>query len=443
MREIITLQLGNYANYVATHVWNAQCAYPADGDVIDHSILFRTGLDLNGHETVTPRTVIVDLKDNYSRLSDDTAAALEAETSSAADRLWGGAIDSYVRPAAPKSEYHTMLEEEEAAMEVEEPVVGPPPVRKRLDPQSVRTWSDYSHSYYHHKSFHGLNRPLRFEWYANGAEMYNQDDWGNELFEDHLRFFLEESDSPQGFQVFADTDDAFSGLSARALTQLLDEYPKKPVLVATFSSGMHTNLGLMTAALADAASATDTGAESCMHMMLHGAPVDATAPARYLASAPDAVALESLTLPTRIRHAPRSLGDLVQHVAGAGAGPLATCQIWDRAWSSIGWMPAHAVGDRRARPVAEWVVRRAKTTPDEEWEQQCARSDEWSTRVAYPRIMPFPDKDEEVDRASYVRVCAPDPTSVRGEVEKLARAIQRADAEAAETVRALVPEEEE
>ncbi|KNE69470.1 hypothetical protein AMAG_19977 [Allomyces macrogynus ATCC 38327] len=206
---------------------------------------------------------------------------------------------------------------------------------------------------------------------------------------------------------------------------------------------MHTNLGLMTAALADAASATDTGAESCMHLMLRGAPVDATAPARYLAAAPVAVALESLTLPTRIRHVSRNLGDLVQHVAGAGAGPLATCQVWDRAWSSVGWMPAHTVGDRRARPVAEWVVRRATAAPVEAWEQQCVRSDEWSTPIAYPRAMPFPDEDEDVDRASYVRVCAPDPTSVRGGLEKLARAIQRADAEAAETVRALVPDEED
>jgi hypothetical protein len=67
MHEIVTLQLGQAANYVGTHFWNAQEAYFTYDDAaapspVDHNIHFRTGVGADGTETFTPRALIYDLK---------------------------------------------------------------------------------------------------------------------------------------------------------------------------------------------------------------------------------------------------------------------------------------------------------------------------------------------------------------------------------------------
>ena len=72
MHEIITIQLGQRANYLATHYWNTQESYhtfpPAPPSPIDHDISFRPGLGADGGETYLPRTVIYDLKGGFGSL---------------------------------------------------------------------------------------------------------------------------------------------------------------------------------------------------------------------------------------------------------------------------------------------------------------------------------------------------------------------------------------
>lgn len=66
-REIITLQLGNYANYVGTHWWNIQeTTFNYDPSSIatsevNHDILFREGENQQGNVTYTPRMLLLDL----------------------------------------------------------------------------------------------------------------------------------------------------------------------------------------------------------------------------------------------------------------------------------------------------------------------------------------------------------------------------------------------
>lgn len=66
MREIITLQVGHYANYVGTHFWNTQESYFTFGGgdqsneangmspekEINHDVLFRAGLNLKVDECI-------------------------------------------------------------------------------------------------------------------------------------------------------------------------------------------------------------------------------------------------------------------------------------------------------------------------------------------------------------------------------------------------------
>lgn len=54
-------------------------------------------------------------------------------------------------------------------------------------------------------------------------------------WESSIHSFIEECDSPQGFQVFVDTDGGFGGLAAGLLDSLRDIHGNKPVL--TFALG--------------------------------------------------------------------------------------------------------------------------------------------------------------------------------------------------------------
>jgi len=73
MKEIITLQVGNYANYVGTHFWNIQDATLNQNfervrenqqykPYMDASVLYREGETMEGRKTYTPRVVIMDRK---------------------------------------------------------------------------------------------------------------------------------------------------------------------------------------------------------------------------------------------------------------------------------------------------------------------------------------------------------------------------------------------
>ena len=72
MHEIVTLQLGQKSNYLATHFWNVQESYftysAHENPVVDHDVHFRPGLGADASETYTPRTVIYDLKGGFGTL---------------------------------------------------------------------------------------------------------------------------------------------------------------------------------------------------------------------------------------------------------------------------------------------------------------------------------------------------------------------------------------
>jgi hypothetical protein len=76
-RPVITLQCGNYANYIGAHFWNLQEAGfvygGADTDSrelleVDHDVLYREGEAPGGGPTFTPRLVALDLKGSLGLL---------------------------------------------------------------------------------------------------------------------------------------------------------------------------------------------------------------------------------------------------------------------------------------------------------------------------------------------------------------------------------------
>ena len=72
MHEVITLQLEQQSNYLATHFWNAQESYftysQDEESPVDHDVHWRPGIGADGTETFMPRTVIYDLKGGFGSL---------------------------------------------------------------------------------------------------------------------------------------------------------------------------------------------------------------------------------------------------------------------------------------------------------------------------------------------------------------------------------------
>ena len=108
MHEIITIQLGQRSNYLATHFWNTQVAlvpsyhrdallikcqesyftYSSDEkSLLDHDIHFRPGMGADGTETFLPRTVIYDLKGGFGSLK-KINALYEIEEPGAPQGAW-------------------------------------------------------------------------------------------------------------------------------------------------------------------------------------------------------------------------------------------------------------------------------------------------------------------------------------------------------------------
>ncbi|KAK4165345.1 tubulin domain-containing protein [Cladorrhinum sp. PSN259] len=225
MHEIITVQLGQRANYLATHFWNTQESYftYSDNDLspINHDIHFRPGLTPDGQETFMPRTVIYDLKGAFGSLRKINALyQLEGDDDptqiSQTSNLWsaGKTVIQKSEPISP-SPYTTALD-----MGVTPPA---------LTSGSVKYFGDFSRVYYHPRSIVQLNEyetnssVMPFERFDAGEELFRELDREHDLLDRDLRFFLEEADSMQGLQFFTGIDDAWGGFASRMTERVRDE----------------------------------------------------------------------------------------------------------------------------------------------------------------------------------------------------------------------------
>ncbi|KAJ1975565.1 mtDNA inheritance, partitioning of the mitochondrial organelle [Dimargaris verticillata] len=265
MREIVTLQLGEYANFVGTHFWNIQQAYPeatpeaseasrdtvprpTNQDAIDHHCLYRLGTTVEGHaHTLVPRLLIYDLKANLGSLRSTPVTTsfppVESSLQVSVHRqdpltpseytrtLHAAATDDHLdreghRNSKAKEREHSILAEK----------------LSDLAPQ-IEYWADYNESYLDERTLHadfstlpvngGLNQFANFQ---QGAELFRIDANQGDFNEDSLRKLVEEVDCLQGFQVIVNELDAFSGYGAEYLTYVNDEFPKEPVLVLGVAS---------------------------------------------------------------------------------------------------------------------------------------------------------------------------------------------------------------
>ncbi|KAJ5586494.1 hypothetical protein N7450_006281 [Penicillium hetheringtonii] len=233
MHEIVTLQLGQRANYLATHFWNLQESYftynESEESPVDHDVHFRPGYGADGSETYTPRTVIYDLKGGFGTLRKYNALYELSEDSASGQGLWDGQEVVQKQDPIPQSEYQKSLDQGTSA--------------PQLTSETVRYWSDYNRVFYHPRSIVQLNeyelnsQVMPFEDWNVGEELFNDLDKEHDLLDRDLRPFAEECDQLRAVQLFTTSDDAWGGFTARYIDRLRDEYGKKSVWVWTMEDG--------------------------------------------------------------------------------------------------------------------------------------------------------------------------------------------------------------
>lgn len=202
----------------------------------------------------------------------------------------------------------------------------PPP----LTTASVRFWSDYNRVFYHPRSIvqlheYELNSTLMpFERWNTGEELFSNLDREHDLLDRDLRLFLEECDQLQGLQLIAGADDAWGGFTARYLERIRDELGKTSAWVWGLENGgrktrvrtpyecrivayrsVQEKMMLQTANIAQ--SLYHISPQASMYIPLTTVPshvpayVSFDAASKWHTSALQAMALETITLPSRLR----------------------------------------------------------------------------------------------------------------------------------------------
>ncbi|KAF6218074.1 hypothetical protein HO133_006486 [Letharia lupina] len=319
MHEILTIQLGHRANYVATHFWNTQESYftydSTQASPVDHDVHFRPGIGARGEETYTPRTLIYDLKGGFGGLR-KWGGLYDQQISGdggveQGKGVWDGNVVLHQDPGIEQSEFQRSLDE------------GVPSAQK-LSTETVRYWSDFNRVFYHPRSIVQINdyelgsTLMPFEKWESGEELFTSMDRDVDLLDRDVRVWAEECDQMQGIQVFTGGDDAWSAFAAKYVESLRDEFGKVSIWTWGFEEeqgkGQKAKQLLRTVNAARMISEMSTHAS--MYIPLSIPPtqlpqyVHFDRTSQWHTSALLSAALESITLPTRLRHDTQKRGFL-------------------------------------------------------------------------------------------------------------------------------------
>uniref|UniRef100_A0A1A9WAZ8 Protein misato n=1 Tax=Glossina brevipalpis TaxID=37001 RepID=A0A1A9WAZ8_9MUSC len=253
VREILTLQFGNYSNYIGTHWWNIQesgFTYDCDTETseICHDVLYRQGINDNRQITFTPRLLLLDLEGSLKHLpqegelygsslkrSGDLARTKfdhqESVKKLREDLAWKSSdVEMIVEPESVKNEFQLDLDNEEANIYEKDYNLA----------QNVDSWTDFAYARYHPRTVHVIKQynhnkeTETFDTYSSGVQLW-KDGQFEEEFCDRIRQYVEECDFLQGFQTICDAFNGFAGLAGQCLEHLNDEYGKANVVIPVYS----------------------------------------------------------------------------------------------------------------------------------------------------------------------------------------------------------------
>ncbi|XP_018555423.1 protein misato homolog 1 isoform X2 [Lates calcarifer] len=267
-REVITLQLGHYSNFVGTHWWNLQDAslsYDPEtpqGE-IQSDVVFREGQTLGGHVTYTPRLIAMDLKGSLRTLRQEGSLYDAGKDTSAV--TWEGSLMMHKESPPAKNSFLEDLDKLDKGDILAEAdfssssqpqcsgSVSVDTVNSRLAQVqkgyrlegSVKVWSDFLRIHLHPRTISVIHQ------YNHDGEAHRLEAFGQgeallqgsvlEELEDKLHFFVEECDYLQGFQVLCDLADGFAGLGSKVTEMLQDTYGGRGILTWGLAPVSHRN----------------------------------------------------------------------------------------------------------------------------------------------------------------------------------------------------------
>ncbi|KAJ3319557.1 mtDNA inheritance, partitioning of the mitochondrial organelle [Boothiomyces sp. JEL0866] len=200
MREIVTLSFGHKSTFATTHYFNIIGNYYNQQTSFNDAVLYKQFKD-----QFYPRVLMIDYNKSVGLVS-----AVDDQVN------WNGKIQVIKQEENQTSEFIKDLEAEVAEEK---------DYTKALN--STEYASDFNTVYYDRDSVYQLHQ------FTLGDEMNKYQYYTQEVehehildIEDSIRKQMEECDASQGFQIFADLDDGFSGLMSRTVTDLAEEYGK-------------------------------------------------------------------------------------------------------------------------------------------------------------------------------------------------------------------------
>ncbi|KAG9440725.1 hypothetical protein H6P81_020890 [Aristolochia fimbriata] len=255
MKEIVTIQVGDFSNYIGSHFWNFQdellgLSEEPHGDPVfrnaflDMDVLYRTGETQQGIATYTPRLLSIGFQGSLGSLS--SCGSFYDETSSSDPShviTWTGKITRQASKPCKKNLFLKSLEEDEHRP----PLLDSTSVREDYSESEIQDkdrveclqncvefWTDFSKVHYHPQSLYELNGLwtdiLEFDNYGIGKDVLLSCSQGEEMKE-RLRFFVEDCDHIQGIHFTVDDSGGFSSVAADFLEHIADEYTNTPVLL--------------------------------------------------------------------------------------------------------------------------------------------------------------------------------------------------------------------
>lgn len=255
MKEIVTIQVGGFANFVGSHFWNFQDellglagdphSYPSfKNHSLDMDILYRTGETQQGILTYTPRLVSINFAGALGSTSSYGTLYNNSPCAPSHVATWTGNVSTHVAEPRKKNLFLQSLYEEEQQKSTPLSVTenGNNNYERNIQDKDlvdcletgVKYWTDFSKVHYHPQTLYeisGLWMDVEeFDNYGIGKDAFAEGSRGEEINE-RLRFFVEECDHIQGFQFIVDDAGGFSGVATEFLENIADEYPNTPVLL--------------------------------------------------------------------------------------------------------------------------------------------------------------------------------------------------------------------
>lgn len=229
-RENISLQFGQYSNYVGSHFWNANADLECS-DERSTAQLYHRSLTEDAIVRYSPRVLIFDLRGN---LIDDTKSSFAKDIENLGG-IWDQSVD-VIKHDQHSSDEHITVDNDTAT-----------------GSDKISNWTEFMRIPLSSKSY--CEVPLftdRFNQSYMGYKRHNFSNFlsgrsreiipnGNRIdYFDSFRYMLEECDSLGNISVTVDFDTGFGGLACEILSEIREECPHTSVNVWAFGDGFET-----------------------------------------------------------------------------------------------------------------------------------------------------------------------------------------------------------